>query len=468
MHETAHESIPLPHPLPQESAPALAPTSPSPPSEPPKRLTRFLAAILAWPRAVLRHPLRSLGIAVLLLLIGGGMAIAGVWLWGSHHLRVGRAALERYHTAEAVRHLQAVLSLWPNDPDTLLLAARAARRSGAFDTADQFLDRYQEQRRDDDDLTVERICLRAQRGEPDSVFRYCQERIEDNDPASSLLFEALAVGFWRNYQPQKAEIVLRKWLEQEPDNTQALVVQGEVYDLVMRQADAIKSFRAALTVDPTLDHARLRLCDVLMQLSSVEEAKPHLDYLSTRLPNSPKVQVYLARVQDRAGHQEEAERILDALLLRQPHFAPALVERGKLALRAGQFDQAENYLRQASEQDPSDYQTHDRLAFCLEQNGKLADADKVRERIKQMEKDMEEIQAIAKGQMELAPHNAELHYKIGMISIRSGAVAEGLRWLHSALKEDPNHQGAHKALMEHYQRIGDFGRAREHKQKMVK
>lgn len=427
-----------------------------------------MAAILAWPRAVLRHPLRSLTIATLLLLIGAGIGIAGVWLWSSHHLRAGRAALERYHTAEAVQHLQKVLSVWPHDPETLLLAARAARRSGSFDTADHFLDLYQEQRKDDEDLNIERICLRAQRGEPDSVFKYCIGMIEENDPSSPLLFEALAQGFWRNYQPQKAEMVLQKWLEQEPDNPQALLLQGEIHDLVMRQADAIKSFRAALTLDPTLDRARLRLCDILMQLGSFPEAQPHLTYLSSRLPDNPKVQVYLARVYDRASQQEEAQRILDELLARQPNFAPALLERGKLALRANQFDEAEKYLRQAVQQDPSDYNARDRLAFCLEQNGKPAEADKEREQIKQMEKDMEEIQSIVRVQMEQSPHNADLHYKVGMISLRAGAAAEGLRWLHSALKEDPNHQGAHKALMEYYQRIGDFGRAREHKQKMVK
>jgi tetratricopeptide (TPR) repeat protein len=469
MHETAPESIPLPHLSPEESAPALAPSSPSPPSPPPKRLARFVGSILAGPRAVLRHPLRSLTIAALLLLIGTGVGIAGVWLWASHHLRAGRADLEHYHTIEAVAHLQAVLSVWPHDPETLLLAARAARRAGAYDTADHFLDLYQEQRKDDDDLTIERICLRAQRGEPDRVFKYCQGMIEDNDPASPLLFEALAQGYWRNYQPQRAEMVLHKWLEQQPDNPQALFLQGEVYDLVSRQSDAIKSFRAALSVDPTLDQVRIRLCDILMQLGSVPEARPHLEYLYARLPDNAKVQVYLARVWDQAGNQAEAERILDALLARQPHFAPALRERGKLARRdPNRLDEAENYLRQAVQQDPSDSDAHESFALCLEQNGKLAEADKIREQVKQMEKDMHEIQSIARGQMEQAPHNADLHYKVGMISLRAGATAEGLRWLHSALKEDPNHQGAHKALMEYYQRIGDFGRAREHKQKMVK
>lgn len=468
MHETAPTPFSPDQPPLTENAITLPPSSPPAPPQAPGRTTRLLRTLFAWPRSILRHPLRTLIIALLLLLIGAGSGVAGVWMWASYHLRSGRTALESYHTAEAVQHLQAALRVWPHDPDTLLLAARAARRAKAFDTAEHFLDLYQEQRKEDEDLTLERICLRAERGEPDSVAKYCQGLIERSDPATPLVLEALTQGYLRNYQPQKAGIAINEWLELDPDNPQALILQGQLYELLQRQADAIKSYRAALTADSTLDEARLRLSDVLMQLGSVEEAKPHLEYLGGRLPNNPKVQVYLARVQDRMGHPELAEQILDTVLAHQPNYAAALLDRGILALRAGQFDQAEKYLREAVKQDPSDHQAHDRLAFCLEQNGKLAEADKAREHIKRMEKDMDEIQAIVRGKLEQDPHNADLHYEVGMISLRAGAATEGLRWLHSALKENPSHQGAHKALMEYYQSIGDLGRAREHRQKLTK
>ncbi len=427
-----------------------------------------MAAALAWPRAILRHPMRSLTIAVLVLLIASGTGFAGMWLWASYHLRAGRAALERYHTGEAVLHLQSALKVWPRDPETLLLAARAARRSGQFDAAEHFLALYQEQRKEDEALTLERICLRAERGEPDSVANYCRTMVEQNDPSSPLLFESLAQGYARIYQPRKAEMILDRWLEQDPDNPQALFILAQIYDMETRQSDSIRTFRAVLTADPTFDEARLRLCDALIHLGTYEEALPHLEYLRSRLPDNPKVQVYLARVQDRRGNSEEAKRLLDAVLARQPNYAPALLDRGIMALRDSQFAEAEKYLREAVQQDPSDYQAHDRLAFCLEQNGKPVEADKEREKIKQMEKDLQDIQSIVRGQLEQSPHDADLHYKIGMISLRAGAYPEAIRWLNSALKENPNHQGAHKALMEHYKSIGDTGKAREHQQKLIK
>jgi predicted Zn-dependent protease len=468
MHETAPTPISANHVSPSESADTATPLSPLPPIKAPGRRDRFIEAVLACPRAILRHPMRSLTIAGLVLLIAVGGSVAGVWLWASYHLRAGRAALERYHTGEAITHLAAARMVWPRDPEILLLAARAARRAGAFEAANRFLDLYQEQRKEDPELILERICLRAERGEPESVANYCRTLVEQKDPAAPLVLEALAQGYSRIYQPHQSEALLNIWLQLQPDNPQALHIQGQIYELETRHADAIRSFRAALSADPTFDESRLRLCDSLMSLGSFDEAQPHLEFLSRRLPGSSTVLVYLALIQDRQGHGEEAERILDAVLARHPLFGPALLERGKLALRAGQFAAAEKYLREAVQQDPSNFQAHDRLAFCLEQNGKLAEVDKEREHMKQMEQDLFEIEAVAKGQLEQTPHNADLHYRIGMISMRAGAVTEGLRWLNSALKENPNHQGAHKALMEHYQRIGDAVKAREHKQKLIK
>lgn len=468
MNDKPPASVP-PDQAPPSERVILAPSPfPLAPRRTANRLARLLNAGFAWLRALLRHPLRNLMVAALLLLIAAGGGIAGVWLWASYHLRLGRAALERYHTAEAVPHLQAVLAVWPHDAETLLLAARAARRAAAFEDADRFLDLYQQRRGEDKDLTLERVCVRAERGEPDSVATYCRALIAQNHPASAVLYEALARGYHHSYQPHKAEKVLQEWLEQEPDNPQAFLLQGQVYDLELRYADAVQSFRTALMADPSLDEARFRLCDALMQLGSMEEAQPHLEYLRGRLPNNLKVLVYLARIEDHRGNSEEAERILQAVLDRQPRFAPALVERGNLVLRARRYAEAEKWLRQAVQLEPSDHQAHHQLAFCLEQMGKLAEADKEYQFIKQMEKDMQEIQALVNGKMEAAPHNADLHYRIGMISLRAGAVKEALRWLHSALREDPNHQGAHKALMEYYQRIHDYGRANEHRHKLTK
>ena len=414
-----------------------------------------------------RNPGRALVIAMLLAFIAAGLGMAGVFLYVRYHLRAARAAVERYHTNDAVTHLQAILSVWPNDSETLLLTARAARRAGAFDKADRCLDQCQNARGEaDPDLILERVLVRAERGDLDRVSKFCHTLVEQNHPGTPLILEALARSYLRAYRPHEAELALKEWFDRQPENPEALIIQGELYDLEGRRHDAIASYRRALTVDPELDEARLRLSAALMQLGLAEESLPHLEYLKRRFPDNLMVQVYLSRAHDRMQHQEEAEKILDEVLARQPHFAAALADRGRLALRAGQRDQAEKWLRAAASVELADYQTHYQLYQCLEQNGKIKEAQQEQDRLRQIEEDMKVIQAISAVEMQQSPHDPNLHYQAGTILLRAGSIEEGLRWLHSALKENPNHIPTHKALMEYYERIGDIGRAREHRQKV--
>jgi tetratricopeptide (TPR) repeat protein len=428
-------------------------------------LRRLFRSVFAVPRYLLRHPSRGLAVALLLLLIGGGTGMAGMYLWGAYHLRAARAALERYHNNEAMWHLQACLAVRPHDAEAILLAARAARRANNLDEADRILDQYQVERgKDDEDLFLERVLVRVQRGEIDSVSNYCQTLIEKNDPATPLVLESLARGCMRMYRPLEAEKALDDWLQRQPDNAEALNLQGQVFDLEARMHDAIASYRRALTADDQLDDARMRLCNVLMQLGLMDEAEPHLEYLGKRFPNNPMLQVHLARARVRHGQTEEAEKILTAVLARFPDYAPALLERGKLAQLAGQAQEAEKLLRRATQLEPGDVQAYYQLFLCLQANGKAEEARKTQEHMEQISDDMRAIQEIAATQMQRRPHDPELHYKVGMISLRAGSAEEGLRWLNSALKEDPGYAPAHQALADYYQRRGDFNRAAQHRQ----
>lgn len=433
------------------------------------RLTRVAGQIgrklLALPISIYRHPGRAASISVLLLFILGSFGMIAAYLWASYHLRAARSALERYHTSEAIPHLRTALSIRSRDPETLLLSARAARRTDAFDQADRYLDQYQEVRGlDDEALLLERVLVAAERGDVDSVSKYCQGLVEQNHPATPLILEALSRGYLRMYRLHEAEFCIKEWFRHQPDNTQALLIQAQLYDLQGRQSEAIASYRSALMIDSQMDEARLRLCIGLMQLGSVAEALPQLEYIHQRFPDNLMVQVYLARAYDRQGRTEEAEKLLNEVLKNRPHFAAALAERGKLALRAGQNEQAEKWLHEAITLNPSDHPSHYQYLLCLERNGKLEDLQKEQARLQAIEKDIQLIQQLSTVRMQQTPHDPELHYQAGIISQRAGSAQEALRWFHSALREDPHHAPTHKALADYYESIGDYGRAREHRQ----
>jgi tetratricopeptide (TPR) repeat protein len=404
---------------------------------------------------------------LLFIIIGAGMTAA--YMWASYHLGVARSAMEQYHTREAIPHLQAALSVWPHDPETLLLTARAARRAEVFDRADQYLDQYQAVRGvEDESLVLERALVQAERGDIESVSEYCQGLVKQDHPDTPLILESLSRGFLRAYRLHEADLCLKEWLRRESDNAQAHFVQAQLYNLQGRDLDAVVAYRRVLTIDPEMEDARLRLCVALLQLGSVEEVLPHLEYLKQRSPDDLMVQVYLARVYDRLGRSQEAEQVLDTVLERQPQLPAALAERGRLALQAGQNEQAEKWLREAVTLDPNDYPSQYQFVLCLERNGKQDELQKARARLQTIEDDLKRIRMITTIQMQQTPHDPDLHYQVGMIALRAKTTREALRWFQSALREDPNHAPTHKALMEYYESIGDFGRAREHRQKAGK
>jgi tetratricopeptide (TPR) repeat protein len=440
------------------------PVAPPPMSHPTEGTTRrFVRSCWLAPwrvlRALLRRPLRTLGIMALLGLIGLATLLFGAQLWASYHYKKAKAAVEHYHNAEARQHLQACLQVWPDDPDVLFLAARTARRLRAFDLADQYLDDYFHQRGEDDDLRLERVLLRAARGEMDAVERFCKDLVSKGDPATPLILEALVDGYAHSYRLREADFCLQMWLELQPDNTQALMDRGLLYELQSKQQEAAASYRRAVELDSELDEARIRLAACLVDLTQADEALPHLEYLRRHRPESVEVMLDLARCRELQGNRQDAEDLLDEAITLHPAYGPALMQRGILALRQGRLAEAEKWLRKASVVGLGDYQTHHHLAACLRQEGKLQEAKHIDNRLKQIEADQKRLREIVARDMPADPHNPALDYELAQIYLRSGAIAEGKHWLENALKENPRYQPALEAMAMYYNRMGQAGRA---------
>jgi tetratricopeptide (TPR) repeat protein len=344
----------------------------------------------------------------------------------------------------------------------LLLAGRAAYRLEHFDEARRYLDLYQARYGQDDDLVLERVLLHATEGRVDDVVRFCDDRVGKNDPSAPLLLAALTQGNLGLFRVHEAETCLDRWQQRQPDDPQAAFYRGFLAEWRTRDREAVAHYRRVLELDPERDDARQHLARMLMGMAQPAEALPHLEYVRRRQPGNLPVAVNMAQCLDQLGRPDDAERLLDEVLVRAPDFAPALAERGRLALRADQVAAAETFLRRASERDPGDLQLHYQLAQALQRNGKAEEARAVQERSKQIEEDIKRMHELVSGRMDQAPHDPQLPYEAGMISLRAGLVQEALRWFERALREDPRHAPTHLALADYYQRVGEPGRAARH------
>ncbi len=312
--------------------------------------------------------------AFVVLCVLGLLGVVSWLLWkpclAEYHLRAARSAVERSHNLGAQYHLQRCLTLSPRQPGAVLLAARVAWRVGSFDVADECLEQYQDAHGADDELVLERVLLRAARGEVDEVSAYCRARVADDHPSASVIREAVVTGFIQVYRLHEAESALRDWLQQEPDSVPALLLDATLHELRLHRSEALECYRRVVELDADHDEARLRMVGVMIQQSDGQEALAHAEYLLKKLPDNPQVRLRLAQCQGLCGQQDEARATLDELLRLKPDYAPALAEGGKLALRNQDAVRAEEMLREAVRLDPSDLDARYNLTQALTRNGK--------------------------------------------------------------------------------------------------
>jgi Flp pilus assembly protein TadD len=357
--------------------------------------------------------------------------------------------LERYHNPQAIRHLHVCLRIWPNDPEVLLLAARAARRAGNHDEAEQLLKKYQDLRGLDETGGFEQLLLFAER-RVDQAADICWRHVEQCHPDTPLLLEALTHGYLRQYRLKEAGACLNRWRDSEPDNAQVHCLEGlYLLDYVHARSQAEASYRRAVELDPEHEVARLGLAIILVELKEFSEAAEHLEYLCKQQPDNPSVQVGLAECRAGEGKETEAVRLLEAVLARQPQFAPALSLLGRLALEGGESEQAESHLRQAVSLNPSDVLARYNLVRCLQKNGKNEEAQEHQRQLEQFNKDLQRFDEIISKELARRPKDPALHCALGQLLLRGGHNEEGLRWLMSALRLDPQYAPAREALAEY-------------------
>jgi tetratricopeptide (TPR) repeat protein len=401
------------------------------------------------------------GLGVLALVASAGVVFS-YHAWAEYHRWQAETAVKRREFDRALANLELCLEVWPRSAETHFLAARAARRAGAYDQAEHHLAVCKRLGWVPEEVALERALVLAQRDDPAGLEEYLLTCVHKDHPDSVIILEALAKGYIRTYQMRRASDCLDLWLQREPDNVQALAWRGEVNERLDHRTDAVNDYRRALELDPQRDEVRLHLAEALYLLQQPEEAVAHYEQLSRHQPGNPDALLGLARCRHEQGRTDEARQLLDRVLTARPHDAGALTERGKMALESGQLPDAETWLRQAVEADSSEREVVYSYWQCLEREGKHEEARPWHERLQRVEADAKRMVAVMHA-LSAAPRDPELRCEAGQLLLRNGHEDEGLRWLISALEMQPGHRRSHEVLADYFERKGQPEQAAYHR-----
>src|SRR5207244_911308 len=115
------------------------------------------------------------------------------------------------------------------------------------------------------------------------------------DPQSSLIMEALALAYMKEYRFKAALGCLTKWLEQEPDNVRALHWRGWARENLENQREAVQDYEQVLRLVPDHLKARIRLVEFLLAEKKTSEAAQHLKILEENHGDANRVPLLRAR-----------------------------------------------------------------------------------------------------------------------------------------------------------------------------
>jgi len=239
---------------------------------------------------------------------------------------------------------------------------------------------------------------------------------------------------------------------------QAWILSAQVNERLRAKEDTFTSYRRVVELDPENRVARLTFAGLLCERQGPREALAHFEYVRSRRGDTPEVLVGLAHCRRLLNETEQARRFLDKVLAEHPQNSAALAERSRLALETESAAEAEKWFRRAVKVKHFEKDVLYGIYQCLEQLGKHQETEEVLTRLQRIDADLERLADLT-AQISRHPRSPDLRCETGLILMRNGQEAEALRWLESALLEDPEHAGTHQALGEHYERIGNPERA---------
>jgi predicted Zn-dependent protease len=398
-------------------------------------------------------------------ILGVAALVVGRQVWAYHHLHDAESATARREFNQACAHLVHCLEVWPDSGETHFLMARAARRGGNYDQAEDHLARARELLWVPAALDAEQAMLKAQRAERGELFEVqalLLSWIQQGHPDSILMLEALAQGYLKTYCLPAAVKCLELWLAREPDDPQALFWRGQAWERLYKYQEALQDYQRVVDLAPDRDDARLKLAEGLLDAHRALDAQLHFELLHQRRPDDPAVLLGLARCRLELGHADEARPLLDDLLAAHPDDALALGERGKLELAAGRPDEGERWLRLATAVFPYERALVYSYVQALQKLNKKEEAAAWATRLERIDEDLKRISEVMRA-IHAAPNDPAPRHEVGVIFLRNGQEQEGLRWLANALQQDPNHRPTHELLAEYFEKHGQPEKAAQHR-----
>ena len=364
-----------------------------------------------------------------------------------------QSAIDREDLSQARKLLQQFLSQHPTDADALYLLGSVARRQGDLLTFRNCMQLAQANGCPKNKIDFQQTLLDIHVGKldpaqhPDLLSR--GEEGDANavvsDATATQIYQAIAYGHLANYRLKEAWEASEFWLQWQPQCIAAHLLKADIYERIGDPAKAIEELELILKIDAAHPVTRAKISRLLIEANRIDEALTILTDLVNEKSVTPSIQIDYAEALLRSGKSAETKKALqDAFRigLGSQDRAKASSTRGRIYMEEGNWESAAADLLVAIEIAPYDSTAHIALSTTLTRLGQMELADQYRERgtalLKSNNANFHKIHEILMQIIE-RPTDPALRTAVGKIMIQQGRVAEGLRWVETALQYDPKY-----------------------------
>jgi tetratricopeptide (TPR) repeat protein len=382
------------------------------------------------------------------------------------HLRTANYAFRKFAADNAVNELRAAEKIRPNSAKVQFLLGVANRKAGHIDDVRRHLEQAARLGWSKKDVRFQLTLLAFQAGdkEAEAELKRMMERPMDDDTAEQLC-ESLALGYLSEYRVSDAMFVLDKWTEWRPDCIRPRLLRSEVFELTNQRPRREEEYNAVIAADPDNYAAHLGLAHALSTDHDVEQSLVHYRFCHRQWPADPLPRLGIAGCLQQQGKLAEAKEMLHDLLggkMPPPERATVLQELAKIAQQERDLESAVTFMKEAVKLDPYSSQLQYLLGVCLAKSGRAEEAKRYTERSREIDR-LHERRSDLELEMLSRPDDADLRYEIGEVLRDLGYPKPSAAMMLSVLRWNPEHAGAHAALVHYYDEIGRDDLAQKHR-----
>lgn len=299
-------------------------------------------------------------------------------------------------------------------------------------------------------ITLARIGRYA---EAESILMRVRRPVLEPDP---MIDEALARVYLRTYRLGEAREVIRRWMEQAPDDARPYLWLTEIDRRIeVDNPDSWeRHYREALRRDPGLDAARLGLAETLAHVHRNAEADEQYRLYLGRHPDDAAALAGAGCNAVELGDISGGSRLLERALGLAPENIVALKGMADVDLHRGDLKSSLKRLDHAIQVDPFNQEALNRRAGIRLRLGDVEGSRADRAALDRVKRDQAELLGL-RSRVLAEPTNNDLRSRVAAWMFAHGRDQEGVGWATAILASDPGHIPTCRLLADYYARRPD-------------